>query len=226
MRLGDEENNMITHLVSTSRKWALKTVSAYRASREGIAAIEFAFVAPIMIVMYLGLAELSLLISEDRRVSHAANVAGDLTTQESTITRASMAEIMNAVLLTLENEDRAKIEITSYNLDEDGNIDTIGQAKFGDDISTPYNENSIDTRLLNATSGVVVARIEYDYQFSLMTYKAESQATDPIERRSKTVTLSDTFLLKPRQSTQVNFEEDTGGNTTYSCSLSGGTVSC
>ena len=67
MRLGDEENSMITHLVSTSQKWVLKTVSAYRASREGIAAIEFAFVAPIMIVMYLGLAELSLLIAEDRR---------------------------------------------------------------------------------------------------------------------------------------------------------------
>ena len=217
---------MFTSLIHTSQKWIRKTLSAYRASREGIAAIEFAFVAPIMIVMYLGLAELSLLIAEDRRISHAANVAGDLTTQQSSVTKAGMSEIMNAVLLTLENENNAKIEITSYNLDGNGNVDTLGQATLGGTFASAYDKDNIDMRLLNATSGVVVARVEYDYQFALMSYKGESHTTDPIEKKRKSVTLSDTFLLKPRKSAQVTFESDSSGSTIYSCGLANGAVSC
>ena len=56
-------------------------ISRMLANRDGIAAIEFALIAPIMIALYVGLAEISLLVTADRNVSHAASVTGDLATQ-------------------------------------------------------------------------------------------------------------------------------------------------
>lgn len=219
---------MFTSLARTSQKWAQKTARDYRASREGVAAIEFAFVAPIMILMYVGLAELSLLIAEDRRVSHAANVAGDLTTQQSSITRDDMSNIMNAAFLTLEADQNAgvKIEITSYGLDGSGAVVTNGQAKLGGNFPTPYNSSNIDPRLLNQTSGVVVARVAYDYQLSLLTYNGNTHATGPLSSSSRTVNLSDTFLLKPRVSDQVTFVPYTNGSTTFNCGFVNGRPSC
>ncbi len=229
MRLGVEENNVFTYLIRSSQEWAKKSVRAYRASREGVAAIEFAFVAPIMILMYLGLAELSLLIAEDRRVSHAANVAGDLTTQKSSVTKDDMSNIMNAVLLTLEEPDssRVNIEITSYSLDTNGNIVTNGQATLGGSFGEAYSTNDIDARLLNASSGVVVARVAYDYRFSLMSYNEDTHTTAPLSKNPRAVTLTDTFLLKPRKSAQVTFDVSAGGgSTTYDCGFLAGKPSC
>ena len=46
-------------------------VSRYRADSSGVAAIEFAFVVPIMFVMFVGAVELSQAVTVDRRVKQA-----------------------------------------------------------------------------------------------------------------------------------------------------------
>jgi len=56
----------------------LQLIQRYKSAKDGVAAIEFVFVAPIMIAMYFGLAEMSLAISADRKISHGTNIAGDL----------------------------------------------------------------------------------------------------------------------------------------------------
>ena len=79
--------------IHLSKLFKSKLIKKYLLDREGIAAIEFVFVAPIMIGMYFGLAEISTAISADRRISHATNVAGDLTTQAAVITAADLSLI-------------------------------------------------------------------------------------------------------------------------------------
>jgi len=73
----------------------------FKNDEAGIAAIEFAFIAPIMLFMYFGMAEVATAISVDRNVSHSANVAGDLTTQSQTVSAAEMTEIMTATMLVM-----------------------------------------------------------------------------------------------------------------------------
>lgn len=48
-------------------------------AREGIAAVEFALVMPIMLVLYLGSIEASTLVNVDQRVTVISATAGDLT---------------------------------------------------------------------------------------------------------------------------------------------------
>jgi Flp pilus assembly protein TadG len=47
-------------------------------AREAVAAVEFAFVFPIMLTLYLGSIELSALISVDQRITTVSGTVGDL----------------------------------------------------------------------------------------------------------------------------------------------------
>ncbi|PHS41956.1 MAG: hypothetical protein COA91_00850 [Robiginitomaculum sp.] len=176
-------------------------------NKDGVAAIEFAFIAPAMIALYIGLAEVSLLISADRNVSHAASVTGDLATQEENLTSSEIEDIFNASLAVLgtnlTNSQRVSIDIRSFEIDEDGNLQEVGYAKLGNGLNEKFDASETSTALLNQTSGLVVTRVEYNY------YSASRSFV-------QTPTLSETFMLKPRKSPTITF------GTNITCSVSSG----
>jgi len=55
-----------------------KLFRRFAAAREGVAAVEFALILPVMLLLYLGTTEASALISMDRRVQTIAGTIGDL----------------------------------------------------------------------------------------------------------------------------------------------------
>lgn len=182
----------------------LKGVSTrYEDDNSGVAAIEFAIIAPIMIMMYFGLAEIAWAISQDRKISHAANVAGDLATQVSEIKSADLDEIMTATLKTIDVDDvnNITLEIASYRLDASGNPELVGKAMLngaGSGRLKPFDPATLDARILNENSGVVVSRISY--------------AFEPLKLRyfDSTLNLRENFLLKPRRSSEVLIGDDIG----------------
>jgi Flp pilus assembly protein TadG len=69
--------------------------SRCRADNNGVAAIEFAFVVPIMFVMFVGAVELSQAVTVDRRVTQSASSVADLVARKETkITPAEIGDIM------------------------------------------------------------------------------------------------------------------------------------
>lgn len=188
-----------------------KVVRKYLLDREGIAAIEFVFVAPIMIGMYFGLAEISTAISADRRISHATNVAGDLTTQAATITAADMGEVMTATILVMgvptNKLSDIKMEIASFSRDNSGNVIPLGKATLNGPFPGVFKAEDLDDLILSAASGVVVARVSYDYEPLKLQYF------------NTNITLDETFLLKPRKSATVLFDDGTGATTDFTCSI-------
>jgi len=194
--------------------------SRFVRDKEGIAAIEFAFIAPIMIFMYFGMAEVATAISVDRKISHSANVAGDLATQSETVSAAAMTEIMTATMLVMgiptDKYDGVTIEIASYARAADDSIIEKGKAtlKGTNGINFPaFDAASLDTRILSSSSGVVVARVNYIYEPLKLRYMPSD------------FNLSEVFMLKPRKSANVDII-DPSGSTTYTCSFSGNTPSC
>jgi Flp pilus assembly protein TadG len=165
-------------------------------NKDGVAAIEFAFVAPVMIALYLGLAEVSLLISADRNVSHAASVTGDLATQEASLSLNEVEDIFNATLAVLgtnyTNSQRVSIDMISFEVDGAGDTQEVGYAKFGTGFTTKFDSAGVSATLLNQTSGLIVTRIKYDY-------------VSPSQTFVQTPSLSETFMLKPRKSKSISF---------------------
>ena len=168
-----------------------------------------------MIGMYFGLAEVAAAISVDRRISHGANVAGDLVTQLPAVDADEMTEIVAAAIRVMEvqNPETIHMQIESFILPASGQPATsLGRIFVNDpfDPSQPddpndptdtdnpedaifefYSPASLDPTLLNETSGIVVTRAKYEYETLNLRYLDTS------------ITFEETFLLKPRQSDSV-----------------------
>ncbi len=169
-------------------------------NKDGVAAIEFAFIAPVMIALYLGLAEVSLLISADRNVSHAAAVTGDLATQEETLNVSEIEDIFNATLAVLGTtyiqSQNVSIDMLSLEVDSAGDTQEIGYASFGTGFASKFDSAGTSSTLLNQTSGLIVTRIKYEY-------------SSPSQTFVQSPTLSETFMLKPRKSQSIPFSSAT-----------------
>lgn len=62
--------------------------------RDGVSAVEFALIAPVIIFLYLGLAEFSQGYMAQKRVAHAASMVADLTARRNSLNQAQVGEIM------------------------------------------------------------------------------------------------------------------------------------
>jgi Flp pilus assembly protein TadG len=63
--------------------------------QRGVAAVEFALLAPLMVMVYFGLSELTEGLMANRKIGHVASSIGDLTAQASTTTPAQLGDIFN-----------------------------------------------------------------------------------------------------------------------------------
>lgn len=61
----------------------LETIRHYRRDQKGVAAVEFALILPIMLLVYIGTVEASALISMDRHVQSVTGTLGDLVARSS-----------------------------------------------------------------------------------------------------------------------------------------------
>lgn len=62
--------------------------------RGGVSAIEFALIAPVVILLYLGLAEFSQGYMAQKRVAHAASMVADLTARRNSLTQDQIGDIL------------------------------------------------------------------------------------------------------------------------------------
>lgn len=176
------------------------SLSRFLKDEQGTAAIEFIFIAPVMLITYFGLAEVSLVVAADRDVSHATSVTADLSTQSETMGPADIEDIFNAALTVMNVSNtqaaRVSIDVVSFEMDGTGTPDEIGYASIGSGFSSHYDPaGTLSSTLLNATSGLLVTRIKYDYESPTgFGYYVSSPA------------LTETFMLKPRKSSTIPFD--------------------
>jgi len=78
------------------RSGLIGRIAAFRRDNRGVSAVEFALIAPLMILTYFGLAELAGAMMAQRRVSHAASAVGDLVAQSESVTNAQKDDIFAA----------------------------------------------------------------------------------------------------------------------------------
>lgn len=77
-------------------KKKLGWVSQFVRDSKGIAAVEFAFIAPVLILLFLGTLEISLAVAVDRKVSRVSSSVADLITQfEGDISPSDIQSIMD-----------------------------------------------------------------------------------------------------------------------------------
>ncbi len=172
-------------------KRALKRAGS---DRRGSAAIEFALIAPVAILLYCGFAELTMAMMAERRAAHAASVVADLVSQTPTVSSAQMTDIFN-IGNTIMNPFPAatlKLRVTSVTADVNGVPQmTWTKVSGGASPMPPGAVAGFPANLLASGDSVIQADVQYAYTSPL-------QMTLP-----HALTFKDTFYLKPRRSPSV-----------------------
>lgn len=134
-----------------TRAAARRSLRAFHRQDDGVAAVEFALIVPIMAMMTIGAIEMSEAVTVDRRVSSVADRSGDLVAQFNGVletsevgTRASVgAWMMGGYELASGGSSLLKITMTFIQAEQPEDCKTTS-CKTGD--SVPNNDARIKSK--------------------------------------------------------------------------------
>jgi hypothetical protein len=216
----------IFHLLKSAHRSLRQSRIARNES--GIAAMEFALIAPLVIGLYLGLAEVATVLSVERRVSHSASVAGDLATQVSSLDESDAEDLVSAVLhvANLGANGNYILRLQSFRRVANGDVESEGVIIYTNGSHgglDEYDKDSLSVDLVPVGEGIVVASVKHDYTpfgFKRIGGKNTGEGFLP-----DSIDLEESFLLKPRRSSFIEIG-DPGIDVQINCTGSVDNVSC
>jgi len=153
----------------------------------GVVAIEFALMAPVLVIMLLGVTELNNYMMAARKVGQAAFTAADLISQETDISSSELSELFQASRLVMHPLDDTNLTLgaASVRYDDDTGDPTVDWTDTynGGSVSNP---TTVATGMGSAGESVIIVTATYNYSplFSLIM--------------SGTYSLSETSIARPR----------------------------
>ncbi len=140
-----------------------KILSRWKREEDAIAAVESAFIFPIMLVLLLGVFDLGNAILANQKTIRASQVVADLITRENIVTDADINEAIEAGRLAFEPIDTSSygIDIVSIRFDENANSEIVWRETFNMP-SLPDALAAVES-LETASEGVVMVSVRYQY---------------------------------------------------------------
>lgn len=144
----------------------------FRQDMRGVSAIEFAFIAPVMILFYFGMVETCQIMMSERRTTRVAYAVGDLVARSSGSIEAtgsgSIASIFNiadTLMSPFDSGTSLKICLASITADVD-DVRTVDWSQAKDGATCPAagdTVNDIPDGLMSAGESLIMARATYAY---------------------------------------------------------------
>ncbi len=160
---------------------------------QGLGAIEFALIVPLMITMYLGAVEFGHALTIDRRVTAVASSTADLVAQVDQVDDADISDIFAAATSIMSPYDTAPLSIVVASVYADANNNTKvrwSEARNGA-AHAPGSAFTLPSGLTQPYSSVIVAEVSYTYNPPVGQFLTGG------------ITMTSTFYLKPRRSLEV-----------------------
>jgi len=179
----------------------LKTLISFLKARNGVAAVEFGFIAPVMATMLVGTIEICNALECRQKVTSVASSVADLVAQTKSVSGADMTNIFNAAnALTYPFPSSASgIVVSSIVSDGNGNGKVAwSQAQHATALAV-NTAMTVPTGLMPAAScgsgacSVIFTTVTYNY-------------TSPLGKMIVgTMAMSDYFYARPRKSALVTY---------------------
>lgn len=146
-----------------------------RGADSGVAAVEFALILPIMLLVYIGMVEASALISMDRKIQSVSGAVGDLVARsQDEITAAELADYVKVAGGIMTPYPAAPLEqiITQVEVLADGTTNVIWSKPFANQAAqstgghTPGSSYPLPDAIVDIALGqfVIVAESSYSYR--------------------------------------------------------------
>ncbi len=137
----------------------------------GMAAVEFALILPILVVLWIGGVEVTQALSVDRRLNNLATAIGDLTARSKTMCNAKIDAIFDIAPGALEpfSTNGLAMRVTAVDMDNDGNAQVRWTRSEGSIPTGTYQPNDsmngvVPESLRAPNSQIIVAEAYYTYQ--------------------------------------------------------------
>jgi Flp pilus assembly protein TadG len=181
----------------------LKLLSRFRKKKDGMAAVEFALIAPVMVTLLLGVIECANALQCHQKVTSLAASAADLVAQVSQVSSSDVTNIfssVNAILYPFPTNNNPQITISSLTW-KTATTATVAWSEAqnatkraqGSVVTVPaglFPPNPPVTCSAKACS-LILAEVQYNYVSPLGKIIVG------------TIPMTDTFYAKPRQSPTV-----------------------
>ena len=198
------------------RAGALKQVSQILAGlgrfardRRGIAAVEFALIAPILLAMYFLTMELSQGIETNKKLSRVASMVADLVTQQGSVTRDDLDAIMKIADSGLMPYQRSRPEIVVTGIAIGGSPlkAKVKWSREGDkDGYRPGAgagaETSVPASLMIADTFLVRVESKLDYK-PFITWSADGKSALGLSAAFDSLAMSETYYLRARMTKDI-----------------------
>jgi Flp pilus assembly protein TadG len=164
----------------------------------GVAAVEFALLLPILMLLYFGVVELTQGIMTQQRTSHVAATVGDLVSQSSTLSSADVADIFSVGGAAMYPYPTTSLELRVSVLTDDtkGKVTVAwSQASGMTALSKGATVSGLPTNVVVSGESVVMSESQYTYASVLGQIMPQpvvfSQKAYSHPRLSTTVTCAD-----------------------------------
>jgi Flp pilus assembly protein TadG len=157
--------------------------------KRGIAAIEFAMIVPLMLVLFFGTVEFSSGVAVDRKVTLMARTLSDLTSQNISVTTTQLTNIFNAStgIMTPYPSSEVNARIVELYIDPNLVVKQIWTATSG--TTPPTGTVTVPTALKIAGTYLIYSEVSYLYKPTVGYVMAKAG-----------INLTDFTFTRPRQS--------------------------
>lgn len=180
-----------------------RRISRFASDRRGVSAVEFALIAPLLITLYIGIVQVTLGLSADRKLTAAASTVADLVAQSESINGGGLADIFAAgdAVLQPYPSDGLSIRVTSLRADSAGNVSLVWSQGRGMVARRAGELPDLPEGVLLPDGGVIVVESGYAYAGPF----GESEIGE--------FNLSETVYMRPRRVGFVDSDiEEEDGN--------------
>lgn len=175
--------------------------SALLEDRKGVGAVEFAFVAPILVVLYIGAVEMTVALSVDTKVSRAGNITLDLITQATTTSKDELDDMEDVAASILAPYTAADVELvyTAITINPAGDAATVTWSWASDGLTPPTVGEDITSEIPDSLmiANAFYVRGEIDNTHNFIT-------SIPFTGRTmSSLDLTETYFMRPRLGTAI-----------------------
>ncbi|MEM7004393.1 MAG: TadE/TadG family type IV pilus assembly protein [Pseudomonadota bacterium] len=160
---------------------------------DGVSAVEFALVAPLMLLLFFGTTEVTILLQSERNVTSATSTMGDIAARLDVITDNDMEDIFGSTEIVLQTLDAqgAAMRISSLVADDDGNVTVDwSDGRNMPALSEGASVADLPENIVPANGSIIMSELEYAFQIDGYFLDEERQ-------------LSERFFLRPRRVDQI-----------------------
>jgi len=172
----------------------LTNISRFRKERSGVGAVEFALIAPVLILVYVGSLEISVAMAVNKKISRASSSIADLVTQQTTVDKKylkTMVDVAESVIAPF-SINGLKVVVTGINVDSSSNATVVWS--WNENNGQPYAVGSaitIPDQLKIASTFLVRTEVKMNHELMLIL-----PGLDGVD--AKTLTMDKTYHLRQR----------------------------